>query len=126
MIFDHYLALSTWNPDFIAETTKVERTLEWIHFPCLNIAFYDESAILTMMSTVGRPVRMDNTTFRADRSKFGCVCIEIDLTRPVIGRVWLQGHWYHVQYEGLHLLYAHCGHYGHLGRNCMKTPSPNQ
>ena len=27
MIFDHYLAVSTWNPNFIVETTKVERML---------------------------------------------------------------------------------------------------
>ena len=36
----------------------------------------------------------------------------------VIERVWLCGHWYHLEYEGLQLLCSQCGFYGHLGRNC--------
>lgn len=35
-----------------------------------------------------------------------------------MGRVWLQGHWYHVEYEGCHRICSVCGCYGHLGRDC--------
>ena len=44
--------------------------------------------------------------------------MELDLTKPVLGKVGLRGHFYKVVYEGLHLLCSHCGFYGHLGRNC--------
>ena len=51
-------------------------------FPSLNMAFYDESAILAMVSIVDKPMRVDTTTIQVDRSKFGHVCVDIDLTKP--------------------------------------------
>lgn len=30
MIFDHYLVVTTWNPDFVAPDAKVERTLDQV------------------------------------------------------------------------------------------------
>lgn len=53
------------------------------------------------------------------------MCVEVDLTKPVVGKVWLRGHWYQVQYEGLHRICSVCGCYGHLGRDCkQEKPSP--
>jgi hypothetical protein len=44
---------------------------------------------------------------------------------PVVGKIWVNGHWYKVQYEGLHIICTNCGCYGHLGRNCpLATPVP--
>ncbi|XP_057434435.1 uncharacterized protein LOC130727346 [Lotus japonicus] len=45
---------------------------------------------------------------------------------PVVGRVWFRGHWYKVEYEGLHLLCSKCGCYGHMIRQCTKAPTPLQ
>jgi len=35
----------------------------------------------------------------------------------VLGKVWIWGHWYKVEYEGLHI-YGNCGCYRHHGRSC--------
>lgn len=34
----------------------------------------------------------------------------------MIGKVWLKGHWYCVEYEGLHRICSVYGCYGHLAR----------
>nr|KYP44952.1 hypothetical protein KK1_033533 [Cajanus cajan] len=53
------------------------------------------------------------------RGRFARVCVEINLNEPVVGRFFLNGVWYTVEYEGLHLLCASCGCYGHVLRNCQ-------
>ena len=75
-----------------------------------------------MASTLGRPIKVDTDTLKIERGKFARVCVEIDLTMPVAGKIWVNGHWYKVQDEGFHLICTSCGCYGHLGRNCPTTP----
>jgi hypothetical protein len=84
--------------------------------------FYDESFLLALASTIGTPVRVDTNTLNVERGRFARICVEIDLTKPVVGKVWINGHWYKVQYEGLHIICAACGCYGHVTRNCTKIP----
>jgi len=42
-----------------------------------------------------------------------------DLNQPlVLRKVWIWGHWYKVEYEGLHIICGNYGCYGHHGRSC--------
>ncbi|PNY14872.1 ribonuclease H, partial [Trifolium pratense] len=94
----------------------------WIRFPSLGMEYYDESLLLALATAVGTPIKVDIRTLDASRGKFARVCIEIDLDKPVVGKIWFRNFWYHVEYEGLHLLCKSCGLYGHVARNC---PSKN-
>jgi hypothetical protein len=126
MIFDHYLAVAQWSPAFASPTAQVEKTLVWIRFPGLNLLFYDESFLLALASTIGTPIKVDTNTLNVERGRFARICVEIDLTKPVVGKVWINGHWYKVQYEGLHIICATCGCYGHVTRNCTKPSATNE
>jgi len=122
LIFDHCLSVSHWSPEFASPNAKVERTVVWVRFPGLNLVYYDESFLLAMASAIGRPIKVDTNTLKVERAKFARVCVEIDLTMPVVGKIWVNGHWYKVQYVGLHPICTNCSCYGHLGRNCnIKT-----
>ncbi|XP_020238813.1 uncharacterized protein LOC109817874 [Cajanus cajan] len=79
--------------------------------------FYDESVLLTIASAIGKPVKVDLNTLNMIRGRFARVCVEINLEEPVVGRFFLNGVWYNVEYEGLHLLCSSCGCYGHVLRN---------
>jgi hypothetical protein len=118
MIYDNYVAIRPWTKDFISSQVKINKTLVWIRFPSLGLEYYDESLLLALASAVGTPVKVDLHTLDASRGKFARVCIEIDLDKPVVGKVWFRDFWYHVEYEGLHLLCKCCGLYGHVARNC--------
>ncbi|XP_057431386.1 uncharacterized protein LOC130724214 [Lotus japonicus] len=127
MIFDHYLAMSTWSKEFISPEAKVTHTLAWIRFPGLSQVFYDESFLLSVASVIGKAIRVDTNTLRAERGKFARVCVELDLRRPVIGKICIEGYWYKVEYEGLHVICTTCGCYGHRSRDCtgpLPTPPP--
>ncbi|XP_057426143.1 uncharacterized protein LOC130719539 [Lotus japonicus] len=124
MIYDHYLAVKPWTPDFVAANSKISTTAVWIRIPGLGFQFYEESILVTLASAVGTPIRVDMNTADMQRGKYARVCVEIDLTKPVLGRVGLRGVWYNIEYKGLHLLCAKCGCYGHLSRKCTGTPVP--
>ena len=82
---------------------------------------------LAMASAIGRPIKVDTNTLKVERGKFAKVCVEIDLTVPIVGKIWVNGHWYKVHYKSLHLICTNCGCYGHLRRNCTTTTiTPDQ
>ncbi|XP_057452555.1 uncharacterized protein LOC130744380 [Lotus japonicus] len=91
VIFDHYLAVATWNKEFLSPLARVTKTLAWIRIPGLNVVFYDESYLLGVASAVGKPIRVDSNTLRAERGKYARICVELDLTLPVIGKVCIEG-----------------------------------
>jgi hypothetical protein len=123
MVLDHYVAIRPWTTDFISSQVKINKTLVWIRFPSLGMEYYDESLLLALATAVGTPVKVDMHTLDASRGKFARVCIEIELDKPVVGKVWFRDFWYHVEYEGLHLLCKSCGLYGHVARNCPTNPN---
>ncbi|XP_020240070.1 uncharacterized protein LOC109818934 [Cajanus cajan] len=118
MLFDHYLIVRPWSPEFVASATKVDSTLVWIRFPGLGVMFYDESVLLTIASAIGKPIKVDLNTLNMTWGRFARVCVEINLNEPLVGRFFLNDIWYNVEYEGLHLLCSSCGCYGHVMRNC--------
>ncbi|XP_020232073.1 uncharacterized protein LOC109812500 [Cajanus cajan] len=86
--------------------------------------FYDESVLLTIASAIRKPIKVDLNTLNMTRGRFARVCVEINLNEPVVGRFFLNGVWYNVECEGLHLMCSSCGCYGNVLRNCLKVARP--
>ncbi|MCI25113.1 hypothetical protein A2U01_0046302, partial [Trifolium medium] len=87
MIYDHYLAVSLWSPTFNAATATIDKTMVWIRIPSLNLVYYyDESLLWALASMVGNPVKVYLHTLRVERGRFARMCVEIDLTKPVVGQ----------------------------------------
>lgn len=120
MIFDHYLAVAMWSGEFICSAVKVTSTLAWIRIPGLNVTLYNESFLLSLAKLIGKPTKVDRNTLNVERRKFSRVCVEIDLTQPVVGKLWFEGYWYKEEYEGLHIICPKCGCYDH--RECTVAP----
>jgi len=118
IIYDHILAVSQWFPTFNASTATIDKTRVWIRIPSLNLVYYDESLLWALASMIGTPVKVDLHTLKVARGRFARMCVEIDLTKPVVGRVGINGDWYHVQYDGLHIICTQCGCYGHVLKDC--------
>lgn len=58
-------------------------------------------------------VSMDMTITDIARGRFFRVCVELDLSRPLIPRLMIMGRVVQVEYEGLPKICFHCGLYGH-------------
>ncbi|KAI5418409.1 hypothetical protein KIW84_042880 [Lathyrus oleraceus] len=66
----------------------------WIRFSGLNLLSYDENFFIGLKSIVGTPVKVN-----------------------------VNGQWYNVQYEGLHIICSSCGCYGYHICDYKKTPN---
>lgn len=74
-------------------------------------------------TVVGKPVKVDKkNTLKVERGKSVRICVEIHIPQWVVGKVWLNGYWYKVECERLHLICLACDCYGHLARNCSLQP----
>ncbi|XP_031108615.1 uncharacterized protein LOC116013097 [Ipomoea triloba] len=90
----------------------------WIRFPCLPAEYYDHNFLMRVGAKVGRPINIDTATSLVSRASFARVCVEVDITKPLLAKFTLKNRVRPVVYEGLHLICFKCGMYGHNAENC--------
>ncbi|KAI4348013.1 hypothetical protein L6164_008776 [Bauhinia variegata] len=90
----------------------------WLRFPELNMVYHNEAVLMAIGSMIGNPIRVDRNTMEASRGHFACICVEINLNWPLVGKFSLDDKWHRIEYEGLHLICTHCGCYGHKKDSC--------
>lgn len=118
MIFDHYLMVRTWCNGFKLWAAGVERVMVWVRFPDLPLEYFDEEILRWMGNRIGKAIRVDITTSHLSRGKFARLCVEIDMSQPILPHFILEGESYRIEYEGLHILCFECGKFGHTNVNC--------
>lgn len=80
--------------------------------------YYNENLLYTIASSIGTPVKIDINTRLTTRGRFARVCVEIDLTKPLVAQFWLDQRWHSMEYEGIHTICFACGRYGHRTEHC--------
>ncbi|XP_019183629.1 PREDICTED: uncharacterized protein LOC109178450 [Ipomoea nil] len=121
MILDHYLIVKEWTPDFDPMTDKTEKMLIWVRFPCLPVEYYNIVFLQKVGRRIGRPIRIDRATSQVSRGRFARMCVEIDITKPLLSKFKRRGRTRYISYEGIHL---DCGMYGHNHESCPKKEGP--
>ncbi|CAN0917279.1 hypothetical protein LINGRAHAP2_LOCUS30196 [Linum grandiflorum] len=72
-----------------------------------------------------REKEVDRATKEGARAKYARVCVEIDLTKPLLPKYKVDGTKYLVVYEGLTNLCTNCGKYGAPAETChCRDPPP--
>ncbi|RYR07655.1 hypothetical protein Ahy_B05g075055 [Arachis hypogaea] len=69
-------------------------------------------------NVVGRTLKVDANTTSRTREKFARLCVELDLTEPLISQYSINGVKYKVEYEGLHNICFLYGVVDHEKVNC--------
>lgn len=118
MIFDHYLIVQEWMLNFNPRSNKTEKILAWVRFPALPIEYFDEDILLRVGNSIGRAIKVDNTTSLTSRGKFARVCVELDVTKPLLAKFDIEESVYPIEYEGIHLVCFKCGIYAHRQDHC--------
>ncbi|KAL0294018.1 UNVERIFIED_CONTAM: hypothetical protein Scaly_3130500 [Sesamum calycinum] len=103
----HFLALpfTSIRPSLEA----ISSTLVWIRFPEMPVEFFQEELLMRIGNRIGRAVKVDETTMAASRGRYARVCVEVDLTKPLVSMITLLGFAQAVEYEGLHQICFDCG-----------------
>ncbi|XP_031091044.1 uncharacterized protein LOC115996040 [Ipomoea triloba] len=117
-IFDNYLVIQRWQPEFDPLTAKLSKMAVWVRIPRLAVEFFREDVIKSVLENVGKPLKLDRTTVGVERGRFARAAVEIDLDKPLVTHVWVRNKLRAVEYEGLHVVCFNCGTVGHREQAC--------
>ncbi|CAN1726174.1 hypothetical protein LINPERHAP1_LOCUS397 [Linum perenne] len=122
-IYDYYISVACWTPQF-NEEEPLQKILTWVRLPRLPIHFFNELAVTRIGNHIGRTVRLDLATSEGARARYARVCIEVDISKPLLGKYMIEDRTYLVEYESLENICHHCGLYGHIIDGCSKLSAP--
>ncbi|CAN1195922.1 hypothetical protein LINPERPRIM_LOCUS32253 [Linum perenne] len=75
-------------------------------------------AVTRIGNYIGKTIRLDLATSSGARARYARVCVEIDLTKPLLGKYSIDNRIYRVEYESLENICFSCGTYGHKEDRC--------
>ncbi|KAI5677171.1 hypothetical protein M9H77_08121 [Catharanthus roseus] len=92
-----------WSPKFhvSAEPSIIP---SWIIFENLPVHLFQKATLFSLASAIGKPLKLDEPTANLTRPSIATVCIELDLLKPHVYRIWIgaspgKGFWQLVGYE---------------------------
>ncbi|CAL2272251.1 unnamed protein product [Prunus armeniaca] len=112
------LVMQRWKPGFDPNEATITCMAVWVHVTGLHVEWFNPEAIKRIGDLIGVTYRIDTHTIAQARGKYARICIELDLTKPLIANVQVENNWYAIEYEGLHLVCFGCGIYGHNRNQC--------
>jgi hypothetical protein len=118
-IYDHYLTVKEWSPNFHPASDTIKEVAVWVRISGLPIEYYDAKVLNFIGNRVGKTVKVDKNTLTHERGKYARLCVQVDLSKPVLGMFTIKGRKYNIEYEGLHMLCLTCGKFGHYKEGCQ-------
>uniref|UniRef100_A0A7C9ABN9 DUF4283 domain-containing protein n=2 Tax=Opuntia streptacantha TaxID=393608 RepID=A0A7C9ABN9_OPUST len=122
------LVLRRWEPFFDPYSATIHRIDQWVKITRLPLELWEEDSLKTLLQDVGQFIKVDDITLNRSKGKFARVCLNIDITKPLRGSLFLpipnQPHPLEVpiSYEGLHEVCTLCGSNAHDLEVCPETP----
>ncbi|CAI0377775.1 unnamed protein product [Linum tenue] len=89
-----------------------------IQLPAFPVHFYHKEILLTLGNMIGREIKLDFHTQHQQRAKFARIAVELDLSKPLVTRIRLDGKWQYIEYENLPTCCFECGKIGHTSLTC--------
>ncbi|XP_058760412.1 uncharacterized protein LOC131633741 [Vicia villosa] len=120
-IYDHYLTVKEWSPDFQPNSDTIVNVAVWIRIAGLPIEYYDPKFLHFVGDRVGKTIKVDKNTLQQERGKYARICVEVNITKTLLAMFTIKGRRYKIEYEGLHLLCLKCGKFGHYKEGCQST-----
>ncbi|XP_028796151.1 uncharacterized protein LOC114751650 [Neltuma alba] len=118
MIYDHYLTVRPWEPNFRPTRASIDKVAVWVRMPKVPLEYYDEEALTFIGNRIGETIKVDLNTSCQLRGHYARICVLVDLTKQLMPGFSLDNEDYHLEYEGLHMLCTECGWYGHRSEVC--------
>ncbi|CAI0457292.1 unnamed protein product [Linum tenue] len=84
LLGETYLTVHIWCKGFNPWKAEVSSTMIWVQLPELPIEFINKEAVVRIAKAIGNPIRVDRATELGARGKFARVCVEVDLTQPLL------------------------------------------
>ncbi|KAI9079574.1 hypothetical protein K1719_038478 [Acacia pycnantha] len=118
MIFGSYLTVQPWSIEFDSHSAIISKVVAWVRILGLSFRYYHKSTLRVIGNLLGDVVKIDYMTETKGRGKYARIAVLIDLQKPLIPWIKVDGQTYGVEYEGLPFICFECGKYGHTKEKC--------
>lgn len=112
------LVVQQWKPEFNPTLDEITTMAVWVRIVGLPPRYYEDFTMRKIGHTLGSVVKVDTLTLAQARGQFGRLCVEINLKKPLMPYVEVEGIAYGVVYEGISMICFNCGCYGHVKASC--------
>ncbi|KAJ4846495.1 hypothetical protein Tsubulata_004012 [Turnera subulata] len=84
-------SVQPWYTAFRPSEGKINKAIVWVRFPEFPFSRYHPRVLNALTSLVGEPLRIDVHTKEKQHGKFARMAVEVDLLKPLEGKVEMQG-----------------------------------
>lgn len=123
MIYGHYLVVQPWSRDFSTEETLPSKIIDCIRLPALHYRYYTKGLIRALASAIGTVIKVGYDTNEGRRGKFARIAMVVDMSKPLVPFLGIDGKKQSIVYEGLPSICYECGKVGHIKEKCDRLSS---
>lgn len=120
VVFGKYLTVSPWSPDFSTSQSAIESQVVWVRLLGLPEGYYSDCLLRVIGQAIGQVIKLDVYTDGGRRGWFARLAICVDLRKPLVSKLWINGKLQRVEYEGLPSICFKCGRVGHVSDGCVR------
>ena len=100
MIFNHYLIVQQWQPNFDPNYNSLRSLMVGVRLPCLPIEYFDYKFLMRVGSKIGKPIRVANATSTLSIGHYERICVEVDVLKPLVSKFRLKRRIKKLEYGG--------------------------
>ncbi|KAL4388825.1 hypothetical protein GQ457_09G008060 [Hibiscus cannabinus] len=119
-IYGSYLTVQPWSRKFSTSENYPSQVIVWVRLPGLPFRYYTKVLFRHIASLIGNVVKVDYNTKEGERGKFARLALLVDLSKPLLSCIRIDGQLQKIEYEGLQQICFECGVYGHSKEACTK------
>ncbi|KAI9072186.1 hypothetical protein K1719_045853 [Acacia pycnantha] len=124
MIFGAYITVQPWSIAFDPRTANLSNAVVWLRISGLSFRYYHKFTLRAIGRLLGEVIKIDYTTETRGRGRYARIAVLVDLQKPLVPWIKVDGRTYGVEYEGLPLICFECGRIGHAKDKCpQRTPN---
>ncbi|KAL4353283.1 hypothetical protein GQ457_06G010470 [Hibiscus cannabinus] len=117
-VYGNYLTIQPWSRKFSTSEKHPSQVLVWVRLSGLPYKYYTKALFRRIAEAIGNVVKVDYNTLEGDRGRFAHLALLVDLNKPLLSCVGIDGFVQKVEYENLSQICFTCGKYGHAQELC--------